>query len=108
MTFLTSDIRTIAELQKSMRKTDTPTTTYENDTYSGGRSGKFFLLLFTWEKNGLNKKDLFFNEIEESVIRFSVRCKENELHRKYMGLGGSTENASQILEIEQNWFFHWI
>ena len=62
----------------------------------------------TWKKNGLNKKDLFFHGIEESV-RFSVRCKENELHRKYKGFGGSTENASRpILRIEQNLCFHWI
>ena len=60
-------------------------------------------ILFTCEKNGLNKTDLFFHGIEESVIRFSVRYKENELHRKYKGFGGSTENASlpPILEIEQ-------
>ena len=29
------------------------------------------------EKDGLNNKDLFFHGIEESVIRFSVQCKEN-------------------------------
>ena len=45
-------------------------------------------LLFTREKNSLNKKDVFFPGIEESEIRFSVRCKENELHRKYKVLGG--------------------
>ena len=32
-----------------------------------------------------------------------VNRKENELHRKYKGFGGSTENASHpILEIYQN------
>ena len=37
-------------------------------------------------------------------MRFSVNRKENELHRKYKGFGGSMENASPppILEIEQN------
>ena len=47
---------------------------------------------------------IFFHRIEKSVIRFTVRCKENELHRKYKGFEGSTENASPppILEIEQN------
>ena len=64
------------------------------------------LLLFTLEKNGLNKIDVFFYGIEESAIRFSLRCKENELHRKYKVLGGATENpmVPPILEIEQNIF----
>ena len=68
------------------------------------------LLLFTWEKNGLNKKDAFFSRIEESVIRFSVQCKENELHIKHKVLGGATENAKAppILELAQNEWFHWI
>ena len=46
----------------------------------------------------------FFHGIEESVIRFSVRCKKNELKRKYKFWGGSMENATTppILEIEQN------
>ena len=68
------------------------------------------LLLFTLEKNGLNKIDVFFPGIEESVIRFSLRCKENELHRKYKFFGGAKENPMvlQILEIEQNGWFHWI
>ena len=41
---------------------------------------------------------------------FSINRKENELHRKYKVLGGSTENAKAppILEIEQNGWFHWI
>ena len=47
------------------------------------------LLLFTLEKNGLNKIDVFFPGIEASVIRFSLRCKENELHRKYKVLGAT-------------------
>ena len=34
----------------------------------------------------------FIPGIEESVIRFSLQCKENELHGKYMVLGGATEN----------------
>ena len=39
---------------------------------------------------------------------FSLNRKENELHRKYMVLGGATENAMAlpILEIEQNGWFH--
>ena len=41
---------------------------------------KYFIIHL--RENGLNKKDVFFPGIEESVIRFSVRCKENELHRK--------------------------
>ena len=62
------------------------------------------------EKNGLNKKDVFFPGIEESVITFSLRYKENELHIKYKVLGGATENpmVAPILEIEQNGWFHWI
>ena len=48
------------------------------------------ILLFTLEKNGLNKKDVFFPGIEDSVIIFSLRCKENELHRKYKVLGRAT------------------
>ena len=49
---------------------------------------------------------LFFHVIEESVIRFSVWCEENELHRKYKFFGGSMENATPppILEKEQNWW----
>ena len=70
----------------------------------GSLRHKYIFLLFTREKNGLNKKYLFFHGIEESVIRFSVCSKENELHRKYKGFGGSTEIAipPPILEIEQN------
>ena len=39
---------------------------------------------------------------------FSLNRKENELHRKYMFFGGSTEKhkAPPILEIEQNGWFH--
>ena len=46
----------------------------------------------------------FFPGIEESVIRFSVRCKENELHIKYQVFWGAMENckAPPILELEQN------
>ena len=68
------------------------------------------LLLFTLEKNGLHKIGVFFPGIEESVIRFSLRCKENELHRKYKFFGGATENpmVPPILEIEQNGWFNWI
>ena len=56
------------------------------------------------------QKDIFVPGIEESVIRFSVRCKENELHRKYKGFGESMEYANDlpILEMEQNGWFHWI
>ena len=41
---------------------------------------------------------------------FSLNCKENELHRKYMVFGGSTENLPPppIFETEQNGRFHWI
>ena len=43
------------------------------------------------------------------MIRISVRCKKNELHRKYKIFGESTENATlPILELEQNGWFHWI
>ena len=39
----------------------------------------------------------------------SLNRKENELHRKYKVLEGSTENLSPpILELEQNGWFHWI
>ena len=45
----------------------------------------------TFSENVFVCEDFFFN------------LKENELHRKYKGLGGSTENATPpILEIEQN------
>ena len=56
------------------------------------------------------KKDVFFPGIEESVIRFSLRCKENELHIKCKVFGGATENpmVPPILEIDQNGWFHWI
>ena len=41
---------------------------------------------------------------------FSLNRKENELRRKNGIFGGSTEKnkAPPILEIEQNWWFHWI
>ena len=47
------------------------------------------------------QKDLFFHGIEESVIRFSVRCKENELHRKHKDFAGPTQNAPPILKIDK-------
>ena len=36
-------------------------------------------------------------------LTFFVKCKENDLHRKYTVLGGHAENASStISQIEQN------
>ena len=51
-----------------------------------------------------------FREIVFICDDFSLNRKENELHRKYKGFGGSIENAMvpPILEIEQNGWFHWI
>ena len=36
---------------------------------------------------------------------FSVKCKENDLHRKYRLFGGPAENLSSptISQAEQNW-----
>ena len=44
----------------------------------------------------------FFYGIEKSVNRFSVWCKENELHWKYMDFGAPMQNAKAppILEKE--------
>ena len=62
-----------------------------------------FFIIHLREKWFIQKR-FIFHGIEESVIRFSVRCKENELHRKYIFFVGSTENATPppILEIEKN------
>ena len=44
------------------------------------------------------------------MLKFSVNRKENELHRKCMVFGVSTEitKTPPILEIEQNGWFQWI
>ena len=49
-----------------------------------------------------------FREIVIVCEDFSLNRKENELHRKYKVFGGSMENLTPILEIEQYGWFHWI
>ena len=50
----------------------------------------------------MNKKDLFFLGIEESVTRFSVRCKKTSCIENIRILGGSTENAKAPPILEMN------
>ena len=60
------------------------------------------ILLFTWvlREKWFKQKGFIFHGIEESVIRFSVWRKENELHRKYKVFGWSTENAKALPNLE--------
>ena len=61
------------------------------------------LLMMGISRNVLSKYDSYCSPC------FKI-SKENEFHRKYKVLGGSTESAKAppILEIEQNGWFHWI
>ena len=65
-----------------------------------------FITLFTCEKNVLNKSYVPYHAVLNIVCfqTFSVKRKENDLHRKYRILGGPAENLSSptISQIEQN------
>ena len=69
-----------------------------------------FFLLFTWEKNILNKKYLSWGLTHSLFLYFFCKRKENDLHRKYRLFGGPTENLSSptISQIEQNLWFYFI
>ena len=58
-------------------------------------------LLFNWEKNVLDKNNKHEFPSKVCFETFSEKCKENELHIKYMFLGGSAEKlSSTISQIE--------
>ena len=59
-------------------------------------------LLFTWEKNVLNKQYVSWGLTHSLFLDLIRKHKENDLHRKLTFLGGSAENASSptILQIE--------
>ena len=69
-------------------------------------------LLFTWEKKKLLNKTYMYYEILNIVcfLTFSVKCKENDLHRKYRLFGGLAENlpSPTISQIEQNCWLYFI
>ena len=53
-----------------------------------------------------------YHEVSHIVCfkTFSVKCKENDLHRKYRLFGGHAENVSSptISQIEENWLLYFI
>ena len=68
------------------------------------------LLLFTWEKNVLNKTYVSCGSKHSLFLDFFWKYKENYLHKKYRLFGGPAENLSSptISQIEQNWWFYFI
>ena len=67
-------------------------------------------LLFTWKKNVLNKTYVSWGSKLSLFLHFSVKCKENDFHRKYSFWGGPAENLSSatISQLEQNWWLYFI
>ena len=73
-------------------------------------AGNKIRLLFTWEKNVLNKTYVSWGSKHSLFEDFFCKRKENDLHKKYRLFGGLAENLSSptISQIEQILWFYFI